>query len=135
MSLDINSEIKYENADGKFKITMKLEDERTVLAHISGYENIESTEFVLSTLREYYRQIGKPILLYGSCTNFEGISAKSRSLWHKEVWKNRDIVEKFTVFNVNFFLRSLVNMFARVSKTPMKSFDTKEQAKAWLDRG
>ncbi len=134
MSKVLEKDIYYESPDKKFNITISQRGEKIVACKIFGQEELESTQFVIKTVRDFYQEVGEKVLVYADATNIKSITAESRSAWFREVWGNKEtIAEKFALSGVNFFLRTVINMFTKVSSVPIRCFATEMQAIAWLE--
>ncbi len=127
-------DIYYESPDKKFNITISQRGEKLLFCKAFGHEELESTKFVISVIRDFHQQVGENILLYIDATNAKSFSPESRSTWSREVWGNKEaIAEKLALTGVNFIQRTIVNMFSKISSVPMKCFATEKQAMTWLD--
>ncbi len=134
MSKVLEKDIYYESPDKKFNISISQRGEKLFFCKAFGHEELESTKFVISVIRDFHQEVGEKILLYIDATNLKSMTAESRSAWFREVLgKKESIVENFCLTGVNLFVRTIANMFAKISSVPIKCFATEKQALAWLD--
>jgi hypothetical protein len=122
----------YRAPDGHLEVKFARQDD-LVFTAFYGMLKDEDAEFVIRLFRDLLANIGKPYRHVMDITHFEGDTAVSRKKMADFALGPDSPYVMYSVVGGNSVMRLMFNLYARVSKVPMKMFSTEEQALAWMN--
>ena len=125
-------DIVIHNSEGTYRVSFSMKENGLVFSKARGYEDFESSQSVVETLRRFHLDAGVNLRLCLDATEYTGLDPKSRKYMRDTLVGRDSFVQKFAVIGGNFFTRNLFNMFSKVANIPMKVFASKESALEWL---
>jgi hypothetical protein len=135
MSENVKGQIKVKSADGKFEFTQYEDDDGIFYGKPVGFQDAESSNKILETIESTSRRFGRKLLYVLDVSDLDEITPEARKILSDWALPAESVFERLAVLGGNFFMRTLFNMWTRVSKSFMKMFKVREKALSWLKEG
>ncbi len=124
-----------ESADARWRFEIYEDDNHIVHTKFIGEMDSEGGVKYYAALVDESRKAGKKILVCADTTAAGPPSPESRKYLADNMLGKDSVVEKYAVVEDNLSMRLLINLYARISKVPMKCHKTKQDAVSWLMGG
>ena len=125
-------DIVINNPEGTYRVTFSIKEDGLVFSKARGYEDYESSQSIVKTLRRLHADAGVKLRLCLDATEYTGLDPRSRKYMRDTLIGKDSFIRKFAVVGGNFFTRNLFNMYSIVANIPMKVFPSKEKALEWI---
>ena len=103
-----------------------------LLATAEGYQRVDSSERILERVRSYREQRRSRFLGCLDARECTGVEPEARKLMGDNLLRGDTPFRAFAVVGGNVFTRTLFNMYAKISRIPMRVFSDRSSAIAWL---
>ena len=122
----------YSSLDGKYSFTIFVGDDGIVYGSSRGHENEECALGIRALFSEVHSHLKKPFPICFDISGLDELTPKARKVWSNTALAQDSPFSLVAVHGGGFFIRSLMNFYARIAHMPVRLFKTKEQAVAWL---
>ena len=123
---------EYRSPDGTFTYDISQGAGFYVLNQ-AGEESLADAKHLAAALQDLHRRVGnRYALLMPLPEDFKGAKPEARKVMSDTVLTENSPLSKFAIYGGSFLLRSMFNLYTRVSKVPVRLFATREEAEAWL---
>jgi len=126
-------EVEFEDRANGYRARFRLGEDGILYSVAEGFETLDSAKRIVATLRDFQRKEGSPVRCCLDVRGYTGQQPESRKYMRDSVLGEDSPMRAFAVIGGNLLTRSLFNMFARISRIPLKVFKTRESAVAWLE--
>ncbi len=123
---------EYRSADGKFTYQLS-ECPEWYLLYQTGEFRLDDAKHLAETLIDLSRRIGQryPVLM-PLPAGFRSTEPDARRHMSAVVLAEGSPLSKVAIYGGSFLMRTMFNLFGRVSKVPLRLWLTREEAEAWL---
>jgi hypothetical protein len=122
----------YSSPDGKYSFSAYVGDDGIAYGTSKGYENEESALGTRAIFIEIHSFLKKPFPLCLDISALEELTPEARKVWSNTALSKDSPLLPVALHGGGFFIRSLMNFYARIARMPVRLFKTKEEAVAWL---
>ena len=135
MDENTSNHVKIKSDDGKFEYTQYEGEDGIVYAKAVGHQDVGSANKIAELSKEVHRRLGRKFSWALDVSDLEKVEPEARKVMSDNTLAKDSVVENMAIIGANFFIRNLMNMYAKVSKVPVRVFKTKEEAVSWLKEG
>jgi len=123
---------EYRSPDGKFTYAISEGAGFYELFQV-GEQSLADAKHLSATLVDLSRRLGsRYALLMPLPAEFRGAKPEARRVMSDTVLTEKSPLSKFAIYGGSFVVRSMFNLYTRVSKVPARLFATREEAEAWV---
>ena len=125
---------EYQSTDGKFTYKI-LEGAGFYVLAQTGAMRVEDARHLTTALVEVRNRLGKRYgLLMPLPAEFTDVMPEARKTMADVVLGRDSPFVKFSIYGGSFVMRTMFNLYGRISKVPLRLFATQEEAEAWLNQ-
>jgi hypothetical protein len=135
MSENPKNQVEFKSADGKFEFTQHEDDDGVFHGKPAGFQDAESSYKIVELIESTSRRVGKKLLYVLDVSGLDEITPEARKVLSDWALPAESVFERLAVLGGNFFMRTLFNMWTKVSKSFMRMFKVREKALSWLKEG
>ena len=129
--MDSKPIVEYRNPAGSFEFQLR-EGPGFLSITNRGVMAEEDARHTADALEEARRRLGRPFPLLLDASGMESVEPKARAVMHQRAVGPDGPCSRIAFVGGSFAMGTLLNMYARVANKPMRHFEKREEAEAWL---
>ena len=123
---------EFVSPDGRFSFRQYLGDDGIVYLSCTGYEDEESAKAIMADLREVHSRIDRRYPLCIDLAELKEMTPEARRLWGEFAFAGESVLQRVAAHGGSFFMRGVINFYARIAKMQVRVFKTQTEAVSWL---
>ena len=123
----------YTSPNGEYSFEIHVGDDGIAYGTSRGYEEKQSSEAIRAFFFEIQSHLGRHYSICFDISHLEELTPEARKVWSDTALAKNSPFVRVAVVGGGFFIRSLMNFYARIAHMPVRLFKTREEAVAWLE--
>lgn len=124
--------VEVKGSSGKFNASIWEDKEDIVHVKVNGYHDLEGSKKIADEVDVVYREKGKKLFGLLDFTDLEETKPEARKYMAEKFHSEDSVFKSIAIFGCKYFIRTLMNLHARISRTSTRVFKTEDEAIAWL---
>jgi len=123
----------FASPNGEYSFDIYVGDDGIAYGTSRGYEDKQSSESIRALFYEIQSHLGRHYSICFDISQLEELTPQARTVWSDTALAKNSPFVRVAVFGGGFFIRSLMNFYARIAHMPVRLFKTRSEAVAWLE--